>query len=360
MDFDYNDDQRHLRDEARRFLRDACPPEAPRRVLDGPAPRWDRDLWERIAAQGWLGIGIAEEHGGLGLGPVDLGAIAEEIGAALAPLPFGSTVYLLAEALTRFGSLEQQAELLPAIVRGDVIGCAALDEEGGARPILGGALSAKLRPVVGGGIATHAVVSGSDAGGPGLFIVPLEAGEVTRKPMEAIDGSMDVAEMTLANAPARKLARSDASSRRELLARAAVGYAFEQIGGADRCLSLTVDYAKTREAFGGPIGRFQAVKHKLADIFTANEIARSHAYHAAWAAESAPAMLEQAAAAARIAAGEAFWQAAKEMIHLHGAIGFTWEHDAHLFYRRAHHLSLNLGAPQVWKDRLYAALAAAA
>ncbi len=375
MDFDYTDEQRYLRDEARRFLAAACPLAATRRAQDTRA--FDRDLWSRIAAQGWLGTVIPEAYGGLGLSHVELGAISEEIGAALAPLPWGPTLYLFAEAVTLAGTEEQKQRLLRGVAEGRLIGCGALWGEVTARD---GRLTGVAQPVVGGGVADWAVVLATEDGAPAMFLVALDG--VTRTPLEAIDGSMDVARLDFADTPGERLSprrhpragggpeapasgspdprlRGDDELLDTLLARGAVMTAFEQVGGADRCLRMTTDYVKERQAFGGPVGRFQAVKHKLADLYVANELARSHAYHGVWAvAAGDDAALIRAAAAARVAACDAYWLASKEGVHLHGAIGFTWEHDAHLFYRRAHHLSLWLGAPGWWKDRLYERLAA--
>jgi alkylation response protein AidB-like acyl-CoA dehydrogenase len=138
-----------------------------------------------------------------------------------------------------------------------------------------------------------------------------------------------------------------------VLNRAAVLYALQQIGGAERCLELATDYAKTRQAFGQPIGRFQAIKHKLADMLVVNTLARSHAFRGLWALDASPSDLPTAAAAARLAAGEAYWVAARETIQIHGAIGFTWEAGLHAHYRRAHHLSLVLGSADPWRAQLF-------
>ena len=354
MDFDYTDQQRSLRDEARRFLAAACPRAAARAAQDGGG--FDRTLWDRVAAQGWLGAAIPEEYGGLGLSHVELAAVTEELGATLAPLPWGPTL-LLIEALLLGGGEALKRQLLPTLAEGRLIGCGAL---WGKVTATGGRLTGVAQPVVGGGIADHAVVLAQESGAPALFLAALDG--VRRTPLEAIDGAMDVARLDFDGVPAERLA----VPLDTVLARAAVMTAFEQIGGADRCLELTTAYVKDRQAFGGPVGRFQAVKHKLADIYVVNQLARSHAYHGVWALDAGlekggeVAPLIQAAAAARVAASDAYWLASKEGIHLHGAIGFTWEHDAHLFYRRAHHLSLWLGAPGWWKDRLYERLLAQA
>lgn len=357
MDFDYTDDQRFIRDEAHRFLASAAPLSSARRVLESSSERFDRALWGRIAEQGWLGTTVPEKHGGLGLGPVELGAIAEGIGASLAAIPFGSNLYLFAQALLANGSPAQRSEHLPRVASGQLIGCAALSADpGGGCEVRQNRISGAMQPVVDGTIADYAIVSAREDGEPCLFLAPLD-GSVMRFPLEAIDGSLDVARLEFHETPVERLPGGGPDAVDRLLAAAAVLCGFEQIGGADRCLALTVDYAKQRTAFGALIGRFQAVKHRLADIYVANQLARSHVYHGAWALEQAPARLIEAAAGARVAASEAYWLAAKEMIHLHGAIGFTWEHDAHLFYRRAHHLSLALGNSQAWKERLIQDLA---
>lgn len=350
MDFDYTDEQRHLRDEARRFLAAASPLTVARHAQDGGG--FDRALWNRVAEQGWLGTAIPEAYGGLGLSHVELGAIAEAVGGALLPLPWGPTLYLFAEAVMLGGGEAQKQRLLPAVAEGRLIGCGALWGNVTAND---GRLSGTAQPVIGGGVANEAVVVATLDGAPALFLVSLD--NVRRTPLEAIDSSVDVARLDFDNTPAERL--GEAASVETLLARAAVMTAFEQVAGADRCLAMATDYARERQAFGGPIGRFQAVKHKLADLYVANQLARSHAFHGVWAIDAGSAApLLQAAAAARVAACDAYWLASKESIHLHGAIGFTWEHDAHLFYRRAHHLSVALEAPGWWKDLLYDRLAA--
>lgn len=357
MNFDYTDDQRHLREEAHRFLARFAPSSSVRRVLDSSTERFDQPLWGQIAEQGWLGTAIPESDGGLGLGKVELGAIAECIGASLAAVPFGSTLYLFAQALLANGSPTQKSEYLPRVASGKLIGCAALSAgPGGGCEIRKNRISGIIQPVIDGSIADYAIVMARDNGEQCLFLAPLDE-SVARTSLEAVDGSLDVALLEFRDTPVEPLPGAGPDAVERLLAAAAVFYGFEQIGGADRCLALTVDYAKQRTAFGAPIGRFQSVKHRLADIYVANQLARSHVYHGVWALDVAPTRLVQAAAGARVSASEAYWLAAKEMIHLHGALGFTWEHDAHLFYRRAHHLSLVLGSPQAWKERVIQSIA---
>ena len=222
-------------------------------------------------------------------------------------------------------------------------------------------LSGTKLPVPDGCIADFAIVSARiGAGGDsiGLFIVELDAPGVQRETLQSIDPSRPQARIVFDNAAAVPLgtAGQSAAALRRVLDRAAVLVAFEQIGGADAALAMATDYAKLRHAFGRPIGSFQAIKHKLADMYTRNELARSNAYYAAWALDSSDADLPLAAAAARVAASEAYEYAAKENIQTHGGIGATWEADMHLHYRRSRLLMLMLDSPPQWRQRLVAQL----
>jgi alkylation response protein AidB-like acyl-CoA dehydrogenase len=364
MDFDYSEEQKQLQQEARRFLLDRCPPSTVRAVLDNSAVSFDRRLWAGMAELGWLGAVIPEVHGGLGLRYVELCAIAEELGRAVAPVPFASTLYFFAETLLQAGSPAQQAQWLPKIARGELIGCFAT-AEGPGRPsgvltaaVEAGRITGVKIPVTDGDIADLAIVLASAAGAPGLYLVDLGQTSVERTPLSSLDGSRSVAILTFTGARAEPLGEKGAGLRLvdRILERAAVLLAFEQIGGADRCLQMARDYALQRYVFGRPIGSFQAIKHRLADMYVKNELARSNAYYAAWALDTDAGELPIAAASARLAASDAFDFAAKETIQIHGGMGFTWEADAHLFFRRARQLSLVAGAPAAWAERLVAAL----
>jgi len=364
MEFDYSEVQKQLQQEARRFLEDRCPPSAVRAVLENPDLSFDRGLWAGMAQLGWLGTVIPEVHGGLGLGYVELCAIAEELGRAVAPVPFASTLYFFAEALLLAGSPAQQAQWLPKIARGELIGCFAT-AEGPGRPsgipatvVEAGRITGTKIPVTDGGIADVAIVLAAAAGAAGLYLVRLGQTAVQRVRLSALDGSRGVASLSFYGAHAEPLGRTDAGLNLvdRVLQRAAVLLAFEQIGGADRCLQMARDYALQRYVFGRPIGSFQAVKHRLADMYVRNELARSNAYYAAWALDTDADELPIAAASARLAASDAFGFAAKENIQIHGGAGFTWEADPHLFLRRARQLSLVAGAPAVWGEQLVAAL----
>ena len=319
----------------------------------------------RLSEQGWLGAAIPEEFGGLGLGHLELCVIAEELGRAMAPVPFASSVDFFAEALALAGTEAQKQAWLPKIAAGEVIGCFASSERPGAA--LTGALEARVRngkltgvkaPVIDGGGADVAVVLAKESGQSSLYIVRLDQPGVRREAVTSLDPSRDVARLTFDAAAAERLgdAGEGVSLASAVFNRAAVLLAFEQIGGADRALEMARDYALERYAFGRQIGSFQAIKHKLADLYVKNELARSHAYFGAWALAGSAAQLPLAAAAARVAASEAYWQASKENIQTHGGMGFTWAMDCHLHYRRSRQLALVAGAPAVWKEQLVSEL----
>jgi len=365
MNFDFSDDQKFLKGEARKFLEANSSSARVRKVLDDDGKAYDEDLWKGVAEQGWLGAAIPEEHGGLGLGHLELCVIAEELGRAVAPIPFASTVYILAEAVMLAGSEEQKADLLPRIASGELIGALATSEGPGVlspnalqATVAGGKLSGTKLPVTDGDIATTAVVLAKENGQPGLFLVDLNAGGLTREMLKTLDPTRDAARLVFEGAPAQRLgaAGEGFALLEQILDRAAVLLAFEQCGGADKCLEMAKAYALERYAFGRVIASYQAIKHKLADIYVKNELARSNAYYGAWALNSNAPELPVAASAARIAASEAFWFASKENIQTHGGIGFTWELDCHLYYKRSRQLSLVAGAPRVWKERLVSQL----
>jgi len=361
LDFDYTDDQKALKDEARRFLADVSPLTVARGVLDDPARGHDEALWARIGEQGWCGAAIPEAYGGLEFGYVELCALAEELGRAVSPVPFASSVYLFAEALLLAGSEEQKSELLPDVASGSLIGTIALSEAPGpltadriATRYANGTLTGTKIPVIDGQSAGKAVVIAQGAEGPQLVLADLSGPGVTREPVSTVDPTRGAARIAFGNAPAEPLGApgEGLALLSRIQDRAAVLIAFEQLGGADRCLEMARDYALERYAFGRPIGSYQAIKHKLADVYVRNEVARANAYYGAWALSTSDAELPLAASAARVSACAAYWLASKESIQTHGGIGFTWEADCHFFYRRARHLGLVIGSPREWKRQL--------
>lgn len=365
MDFDFSDDQKFLKDEARKFLDGRCSPAVVRGVLDDAGRSFDADLWKAVAEQGWLGACIPEEFNGLGLGRVELCAIAEELGRAVAPIPFASTVYFLAEGVMLAGSQAQKTAILPRIAAGELIGCLATSEGPGvvnasnlACRVEGGKLTGVKIPVTDGDVADMALILASEGGKPGLYLVDLKVKGVARETLKSLDPTRGVAKLTFDGATAERVGEVGAGFElvQAIMDRAAVLLAFEQLGGADRCLEMAKEYALGRYAFGRVIAGYQAIKHKLADMYVKNEVARSNAYYGAWALNVDAPELPIAASAARIAASDAYWFASKESIQVHGGMGFTWDVDCHLYYRRSRQLSLVAGAPRVWKERLVSQL----
>jgi alkylation response protein AidB-like acyl-CoA dehydrogenase len=365
MNFDFSDDQKQLRDEARKFLTEKCPPKAVRAVLDGKAD-YDRDLWKGLAEMGFLGVAIPEAFGGAGAGHLELCVLAEEMGRALAPVPFSSTVYLAAEALMIAGSEAQKQTWLPKIAQGEAIGTLALFEgPGNPSPkaikltAANNTLNGVKKPVADGAIADFAIVA-ARTGSSGresdisLYLVDLKAGGVESKVLTGIDPTRQQAELTFKNCKAEPLGAAGEgwSILTRVLNRAAVLLAFEQVGGADRALEMGRDYALDRIAFGRPIGSFQAVKHILADMYVSATLARSNCYYGAWALSTDAGELGEAAAAARVSATQAFQHCAKNNIQVHGGMGFTWEFDCHMYYRRANALALGIGSLSYWEDQL--------
>jgi alkylation response protein AidB-like acyl-CoA dehydrogenase len=362
MDFDFSEEQRQLKHEARRFLSARCPLSLVRGTLGEDAERRaSRALYKEIAELGWCGTAIPEASGGLGLGYVELCAIAEELGRALAPVPFASSIYFFAEAVTAAASAEQCARLLPRLARGEIVGCLATAEGSGAHRYRGirceakaGRLNGLKIPVIDGDVADLALVLAAEERGPSLFLADLTDPGVQRTELESLDPSRGVARLSFSNVPVELIGDAGGAGTlvERIFNRAAVLIAFEQLGGADRSLELAREYALERRTFGRPIGSYQAIKHRLVDMYVKNELARSIAYYAAWALASAATELPRAAAMARVAASDAFGFASRESIQIHGGVGVTWEANPHLFFRRARHLSLVCGASDGWAERL--------
>jgi len=360
MNFDFSDDLKLLREQASKFLSERCQSSTVRSVLESAQP-YDQALWRDIAAMGWTGAAIPEEYGGAGIGHLGLCVIAEQLGIWLAPVPFSSSIYLAAEALMIGGSEAQKKAWLPKLASGEAIGTLAVAEGPGRASLRrlrttyrNGAISGEKLPVPDGSDANVAIVAAQGDRGVVLVLVDLAQPGVTREAVDTIDPSRKHAKLTFVNVPAEPLSASGGGETllRSVENRAAILLAFEQVGGAQRCLEMARDYALERYAFGRPIGSFQAIKHKLADVYVATELARSNAYYGAWALSKDATELALAAATARVSANEAFYLAAKENIQVHGGMGFTWAFDCHLYYRRAKQLALGLGSTRIWKDRL--------
>ena len=365
MNFDYSEEEKALKEQVRRLLAGRGGTQAARRVLEGEGDggaAFDRTLWVEMARLGWLGAAIPTGYGGQGLGYAPLCAIAEELGRGLAAVPTVSSIYLAAEALLLAGSEAQKRRFLPAIAQGELVGTLALVEGVGA--LMPAAIRAHVRArrlegtklVADGGIAGLAIVAARDeTGAPRLYLADLTAPGVRRESIASIDPSRPWSRLSFDAVPVDPLGEAggvDWATLERVLQRAAVLVAFEQLGGADRCLELAREHALQREAFGRIIGQYQAVKHRLADMYVANELARSNAYYGAWALDSGPDELPMAAAVSRIAACEAFERAARDLTQTLGGIAATWVHEAHLYYRRSRLLAVQLGTAGEWRDRL--------
>ena len=364
MNFDFSDDQKLLKEQVRKFLADKCPTKVVRRVLDGNETHAE-DVWKGLVDLGVPALGIPEEYGGMGLSPLEVCVAAEEIGRAAAPVPFDTSVVLATEALKFAGSDAQKKKWLPELASGKAIGTLAIAE--GAQPpkprntrttFGGGRLNGKKLPVTDGEAATFAIVL-ANTGGSGdravsLVLVDLSQKGVARKRIETIDPARKHAELTFSDATAELLGGEGEGWHllERLYDAAAVYFAFAQVGGAEAAMWMARDYALQRTAFGRAIGSYQAIKHKLADCYVKLELARSNAYYGAMMLTEDGADLPLAAAAARIAATDAYDFAAKENIQTHGGIGFTWEADTQFHYRRSRLLALSIGGPMAWKDKL--------
>lgn len=365
MNLDFSDDQKALKEQVRRFLDARCSSAAVRKILDGPEP-FDRDLYKGLAEMGVLGAAIPEAYGGVGLSHLDLCLMAEELGRALAPVPVASSIYLAAEFLTQAGTEAQKQAWLPRLASGDVIGTFAFVEgQGRMTPdklraaVTDGRLSGSKAPVPDGDVADMAVVAARSGSGRGenaisLFIVDLKGPGVAREALQGIDPTRSQARLTFDNAPAEPLGGEGDGWHiaGQVMDRAAILMAFEQLGGADRALEMARDYALDRMAFGRPIGSFQAIKHMLADMYVSATLARSNCYYGAWALASGSSELPVAAATARVSATQAFQHCAKNNIQVHGGMGFTWAFDCHMYYRRSNALALALGSQSTWENLL--------
>ena len=270
MNFDFSDEQKQLKDQARRFLADKCPTSAVRTILEGPEP-FDRDLWRAIGEMGWLGAAIPEAYGGLGLGYLELCLIAEELGRAIAPVPVASSIYLAAEFLLAAGSEAQKQKWLPLLASGEKIGCLAVGEGPGRLSpsaiqlrATGNRLSGHKVPVLDGDVADVAIVAartgaaGDGARATSLYLVDLNGPGVTRSTISTIDPTRSQSRLDFADAPAEPLG-TEGEGRwliSFVLDRSAILLAFDQIGGAEQTLEMARDYAPYRIAFGRPIGLF--------------------------------------------------------------------------------------------------------
>lgn len=360
MNFDLTDEQKLLKEQARRLLAERAS-YAQLRALSDTGAAANTALWKEMAELGWLGAGIAEEFGGLGLSILELCVIAEELGRCVAPVPFSSSIGLAATAIALAGTEEQKMQYLPRLAAGELIATFAYAEGAGFTPsgqaqtrYANERICGRKWPVPDAAIAQLAVVAArNDQDGVVLALVELEQPGVTRTALQGIDTLRSHAAIQLDDAAAERLPGGDSDELfHKLLDIAATLTAFEQVGGAQAALDMAKAYVMQRHTFGRVVGSYQAVKHRLADMWAALELARSNAYFAGWAASNDAPELATAAAAARLSASHAYELAAEENLQLHGGIGYTWEADCHFHYARARLLSATLGSTRYWSDRL--------
>lgn len=358
MNFEFSEEQQFIRDQAANFLRDQCSPAEVRSILETDTS-FHEQIWSSVVDLGWTAMTIPEAYEGLGLGFLELCVIAEELGRALAPIPFSSSVYLATEALKLAASEEQKQHWLPKLAAGELIGTLATAEQAGtlavSASVTNGHLSGIKSPVPDGDIANFAIVAANNENGElGLYLADLTDASVTRSALESMDPSRSQASVEFTNTPVTALGenKNGLEHLNRVLDQAAVLFAFEQIGGAQAAMNMGIEYTKNRYAFGRQVASFQAIKHKFADMFVALELAKSNAYYGAWALSSGAQELPLAAATARVSAIDAYYFISKENIQAHGGMGFTWEFDCHLYYRRAQLLSSVIGASPEWKEKL--------
>jgi acyl-CoA dehydrogenase len=370
VEFELTAEQRDLRAVARAFCAERFGEPEVRR-LAGTDDGFDREVWRRLGRDvGLLGLAVPEELGGAGAGLVDLALVAEEFGRAVAPAPLVGTVALAATALRLAGDDGVAKELLPAIAEGEaVVALAATDSRGGwspAEPTVtatrgegGWRLSGEQAHVLDGAAAdTVLVLAGTDAG-PGLFAVEGGAAGLTREAQSGLDLTRRLTRLRYDGVPARAVGEPGQGGAAVAGARdvGAVVLAAEAVGGAQRLLDLSVEYAGTRLQFGRVIGSFQGVKHRCADMLVDVEHARSAAYHAAWAHDVDGVDDPRVAAdLATVVTAESYLRVAKNTVQVHGGIGFTWEHPTHLYYKRAVSDAALLGGRAAAADRLAAAV----
>lgn len=353
MAFLFDDDHRQIVQEAERVLAAGYSPDRLRALLETTGDH-DEVFWSACREMGWTGIAVSEDHGGLGLGPIELGLTAQMAGRFAAGAPFLATSFGVSETLRLHGTEDLQARHLPALAEGAVIGAIWLNAafEDATLPLLSdGVLTGRIGPVAAGVQANLLVTLARQADGSEALVL-LDLDKTTqRRPVQTFDNSRGYADLSFDKAPATVLTDTNArTAALDLTARVAVILAFEQLGVAEACMERARDFANEREAFGQPIGKFQAIKHRIAEMYVANELARGAVLRAVLSLRDDAPDLVARAGAARLMAIDACEFAAHEAIQTHGAIGVTWEHDLHLFYRRSRALTLELGASAAWQD----------
>jgi alkylation response protein AidB-like acyl-CoA dehydrogenase len=364
MQLAFTEEQEELRRAARAFLADHSSSERVRIAMASELG-WEADTWKRIATElGWSAIAIPESHGGIGLGCADLVAILEEMGEALLCAPFFSTLCLATPVLLAGVDSAAAREWLPAIAEGRATATLVADAHRPERAVTitahavagGIALAGEAPLVLDGHAADLLVVAARDAAGAiSLWAIAATVPGVERQLLPTMDATRRFAKVALHDVvvtDAACIASDAAPALSRAFDSACVALAAEQVGGAQRCLDLSVAYAKERVQFGRPIGGFQAIKHKCADMMVAVESARSAAYWAACVVDEGGRDVSRAASLAKAWASESYWRCAADALQIHGGVGFTWEYDVHLHLKRARSMESFLGTPAWHRERV--------
>jgi alkylation response protein AidB-like acyl-CoA dehydrogenase len=358
VNFAFSEEQEELRRYARQWMTERMPLARVRELMETPEG-FDRSEWAAVAELGWQAMAIPEEYGGAGFGLMEVAVLLEEQGRGLFCGPFLSTVVAAANAVLLGGSEEQKSALLPAIAAGGMVVTLAVSEEQGgwdgrdlatsaSRTDGGWTIDGAKRFVLDGHTADILLVAAQTADGVGLFVVEGDAPGVERSLLPAMDATRKQAHVTLTQvtvAEEARLSGADASTIDRVHDLVTVALALEQVGGARATLDMAVAYAKDREQFGKPIGSFQAIKHICADMLVAVESARAAAYYATWAVAQDHEEASTVVPLAKAHCSDAFFECASDNIQVHGGIGFTWEHDAHLYFKRAKSSQVMFGSP---------------
>ncbi|MEO3759687.1 acyl-CoA dehydrogenase family protein [Mycobacterium sp. B14F4] len=362
-EFRFTDEQAQLRDAVRKFGAEHFAEDKIRQLMESDPP-FDPKVWARLGGElGVLGLSVPESDGGVGGTLVDQAVAIEELGARLACGPLFGTVYLAIPALVAAPSSAARDELLGDLVEGRRTAAVAVTDRAGTLELdavtvtaAPDTLSGTVTQVVDGGVVDVLLVAARGADGVGLYALDAGADGVQRTALATLDLTRPEANVTFSDAPATLIAGPDETPRvlEHALQVGAALLAVEQVGAAQHLLDLSVEYAKSRLQFGRPIGSFQAVKHRLADLLVDVEHARSTAYHAIWALIDGSDDPALATSIAQAVCSAALSHVANDTIQVHGGIGFTWEHQAHLYYKRAATDAVLLGSAEQHRDRVAA------
>jgi alkylation response protein AidB-like acyl-CoA dehydrogenase len=372
MNFGFNDEQELLRSTARKFFENECGSDTVRRLMETPEGI-SADLWSKIAEQGWLGLVFPEAYDGMGLGLVDLVVLMEEMGRAVVPGPYFSTVLLGGLAILEAGSEAQKKEWLPKIAAGDKrvalawmepsaqLGPAGVTltavEKGGRYTLSGTKLFVHDAHTADALVVSARTRAGAGGEGVSLFLLLRDTSGLRVTLLPTMDQTRKLCEVTCSDVTVGADALLGAAGAgwaplARVLDRATVALCAEMCGGAQKVLDMTVEYAKIRQAFGRPIGSYQGVKHRAADMLVDVENGKSITYYAAWALDEGAAEAPLAVSMAKAYVSDAYRRVAAAGIQLHGGIGFTWEHDLHLYFKRAKGSEFTFGDATHHRERV--------